>query len=164
MPLSSINGAQSPAIDTSLIDQARYTQFDPTQTVREPRQQMDGEMFMSLLVAQLTNQDPSSPMDTQEMVAQTTQLASMEQLTAMAKVQQEVFSLQQQLLTLDQRESAASMIGRIATTDGLDEEPVTGIVEAVTFSPDGEPMISIDGELHPLSSIAAVAAVADPED
>lgn len=163
MPLSSINGVQSPAIDASLIDQARYTQFDPTQTLREPRQQMDGEMFMSLLVAQLTNQDPSSPMDTTEMVAQTTQLASMEQLTTMANVQQEVLALQQQLLSIDQREAAASMIGRIATTDGLEADPVTGVVEAVTFSPEGEPMVSIGGDLHPLSSIAAVAA-ADPDD
>lgn len=38
---------------------------------------LDSEVFLKLLVTQLSNQDPSSPMNTNEMIAQTTQLASM---------------------------------------------------------------------------------------
>jgi len=41
------------------------------------KQEMDSELFMKLLVTQLRNQDPSSPMDTNEMITQTTQLATM---------------------------------------------------------------------------------------
>ena len=51
-------------------------------------------MFMNLLVTQLQNQDPSSPMDTNQMIAQTTQLAMMEKLTDMTTTSQENFSLQ----------------------------------------------------------------------
>ncbi|MDF2917484.1 MAG: flagellar hook capping protein, partial [Microbacterium sp.] len=45
-----------------------------------PKQTLDSEVFLQLLVAQMKNQDPSSPLDTNEMMAQTTQLAMMEQL------------------------------------------------------------------------------------
>ncbi|AAT88591.1 flagellar hook assembly protein [Leifsonia xyli subsp. xyli str. CTCB07] len=48
-----------------------------TQPTRQPVQTMGAEQFMHLLVVQLQNQDPTSPMDTAQMVQQTTQLAMM---------------------------------------------------------------------------------------
>lgn len=41
---------------------------------------MDQEMFLKLLTTQLANQDPMNPMDSNEMVAQQTQLAELEQI------------------------------------------------------------------------------------
>ena len=41
------------------------------------------DMFLKLLVAQLKNQDPTSPMDQKDMMAQMAQFTSVEQLTAM---------------------------------------------------------------------------------
>ena len=38
------------------------------EVTRAPKQAMDSEVFMSLLVTQLRNQDPSSPMDTNQMI------------------------------------------------------------------------------------------------
>lgn len=160
MPLSPISGAESPPMDVSYIQEAQRAGYYPSEVPREPKQEMDGEMFLSLLVTQLSNQDPGSPMDTNDMITQTTQLASMEQLTAMAAVQRELLVLQHELLTTDQREAATNLIGKVVTTDGIDGEPVTGIATAVTFSADGEPMVAIDDEPHPLSSIAAVTSVA----
>lgn len=46
-----------------------------------PQEQKD--MFLQLLVAQLKNQDPSSPMDQKDMMAQMAQFTSVEQLTNM---------------------------------------------------------------------------------
>lgn len=155
--------AAPPGIDPGLIsDAARAGQSSGAQP-RELRQQMDGEVFMNLLVTQLTNQDPSSPMDTNDMIAQTTQLASMEQLTQMGSMMGGMAEVQQQLLTMDQRMAAAGLIGQIATThDDGDGEPITGIVTGVSF--DGpEPMVAIDGEPVPYSSIAAVAAPQDDD-
>ena len=65
-----------------------------TAPTRAPKQTLDGEAFMSLLVTQLRNQDPSSPMDTNQMISQTTQLATMERLTELAGTNKEDFSLQ----------------------------------------------------------------------
>ena len=41
------------------------------------------DMFLKLLVAQLKNQDPSSPMDQKDMMAQMAQFTSVEQMTNM---------------------------------------------------------------------------------
>ena len=43
-------------------------------TTRVPKQTMDSEVFLKLLVTQLRTQDPSAPMDTNQMISQTTQL------------------------------------------------------------------------------------------
>lgn len=43
------------------------------------------DMFLQLLVAQLRNQDPSSPMDQKDMMAQMAQFTSVEQMTNMVK-------------------------------------------------------------------------------
>ncbi len=42
---------------------------------------MDANVFMTLLVAQLKNQNPSAPMDTNQMMSQTIQLSMMEKMT-----------------------------------------------------------------------------------
>jgi flagellar basal-body rod modification protein FlgD len=43
------------------------------------------DMFLKLLVAQLKNQDPTSPMDQKDMMAQMAQFTSVEQMTEMVK-------------------------------------------------------------------------------
>jgi flagellar basal-body rod modification protein FlgD len=95
---------------------------------REPKQVMDNEVFMSLLVTQLRNQDPSSPMDTNQMIGQTTQLAMMEQLTKLSTLNEENFSLQM-------RSAAAALIGKEVSYTGADgKTTVTGIATAVSFA------------------------------
>ena len=47
-------------------------------------QGLKSEDFMKLLIAQLQNQDPQSPVDTKELVTQLSQLTGVQQLTAMA--------------------------------------------------------------------------------
>ena len=58
-----------------------------------PKQELDGEAFLALLVAQLRYQDPTSPLDTSEMMAQSTQLATMEQLVTLTETSREKLSL-----------------------------------------------------------------------
>ena len=55
-------------------------------------------LVLALLVAQLRNQDPTAPMDTTEMMAQSTQMASMEQLTSLTDTSRESFALQMRRL------------------------------------------------------------------
>ncbi|WP_243230440.1 flagellar hook assembly protein FlgD [Microbacterium sp. CIAB417] len=92
-----------------------------------PKQTLDADVFMKLLVTQLSNQDPSSPMDTNEMIAQTTQLASMEQLTALAATTTESFAL-------SMRQTAAALIGQEAQYVDADGVEQSGIVSSVSFA------------------------------
>jgi flagellar hook assembly protein FlgD len=113
-------------------------------------QVMDGEMFLKLLVTQLTNQDPSSPMDTNAMISQTTQLAMMEQLTVLSDTGTEAFAL-------NMRQAATALIGQSASYQDADGKTVTGVVTKVSF--DGVvPQVTIDGKDVPLDSVDTVAS------
>src|SRR3712207_2310264 len=94
---------------------------------RTPKQTMDGEMFLSLLVTQLRNQDPSSPLDTNGMIQQTASLASMEQLTNLATLTKDGYDLQQRI-------AAASIIGTQVSYTAADGSTVSGVATSVSFS------------------------------
>ena len=113
-----------------------------------PKQKMDSEMFLQLLVTQLRTQDPSSPMNTNEMMAQTTQLASMEQLTTMTGLSEENFSLQMRI-------AAAGMIGKQVTYTADDGTQVTGTASAVSFA-EKVPTVTVNGKSVRLDVISGV--------
>lgn len=122
------------------------------EAVRNPKQTMDSEVFMHLLVTQLRNQDPSSPMDTNQMISQTTELAMMEQLTTMAGLDEENFSLQM-------RTSAAALIGRTVTYTDADGVEVTGVASSVSFV-NAVPTVTVGGKEVQLDWISGVVDAA----
>lgn len=121
-------------------------------TTRTPSQSMDSEVFMNLLVTQLQNQDPSSPMDTNQMIAQTTQLAMMEKVTEMATSSRESFSLQM-------RSSAAALVGQTVTYTMNDGTEATGIASSVSFK-DAVPQVTIGGKSIALDAVSGVTTAA----
>jgi flagellar basal-body rod modification protein FlgD len=130
-----------------------------TATVQEPvtpaapKQTLDSEVFLELLVTQLRNQDPSSPMDTTQMIAQTTQLASMEQLTTLARLTEESFSLQM-------RSAAADLLGREVSYTDADGATHTGIASAVSYA-DQVPTVTVGTERVTLDTISGVTTTTD---
>ncbi len=140
------------SVDIGAVGAAQQSQpsmYTGSAGVRNPKQDMDSETFMTLLVAQLKYQDPSSPMNTNEMMAQTAQLASMEQLTRLTTTQTESFALQM-------RSAAADLIGKQVSYLGEDNEIVTGIVDAVAYAGEVPTVIIGDKEI-PLDAVAHVA-------
>jgi len=121
------------------------------QVARDPKQTMDSEVFMHLLVTQLRNQDPSSPMDTNQMIAQTTQLAQMEKMTQMAETSTEDFSLQMRI-------AAASFVGKQVTYTGKDGVTVTGVASSVSFA-GAVPTVSVGGVNVPLDLVSGITTV-----
>lgn len=119
-----------------------------TATSRTPKQSMDSEMFLQLLVSQLKNQDPSSPMDTNAMISQTTQLAMMEQVTNNTTTGNENFSLQMRI-------SAANLVGKQVTYDDGSGTTVTGTASSVSFT-GSVPTVSVGGKDVPLDSISGI--------
>ena len=121
-----------------------------TTPVRTPKQTLDSETFMSLLVAQLRNQDPSSPMDTNQMISQTTQLAMMEKLTALSTTADENFSLQM-------RTAAAALVGQNVTYTDATGASVTGIASAVSYA-GPVPQVTVGTASVALDAISGVTA------
>ena len=117
-----------------------------------PKQTMDSEVFMALLVAQLRNQDPSSPMDTNQMMAQQTSLASLEQLTSMTNTSQEQFAL-------TMRMAAMNMVGREVSYSDADGAIVTGSATGASFV-NAVPSLTVGGKNVDLDHIVSILPTA----
>ncbi|HEY0249275.1 MAG TPA: flagellar hook capping FlgD N-terminal domain-containing protein, partial [Gryllotalpicola sp.] len=114
------------AVDPVSAASAPTSIYSPPSTDTSTSQVMDSSMFLQLLVTQLQNQDPTSPMDTNQMISQTTQLATMEKLTDMATTSQDGFALQM-------RSAAAEMIGRVVEYADADGKVQTGTAGSVAY-------------------------------
>lgn len=125
-----------------------------TPAAAAPQQQMDSAMFMKLLVTQLQNQDPSSPMDTNQMMTQTTQLSMMEKLTDLASTNQENFSLQMRM-------AAAGLVGKQVSYTGADGVDVSGTASSVSYA-GSVPQVTVDGKVIALDSISGVTSTPAP--
>lgn len=126
-------------------------QTGSTTPAAERKKTLDSEVFLKLLVTQLTNQDPSSPMNTNEMISQTTQLASMEQLTALTATSTESFAL-------SMRQTAAALIGREAQYVDADGTVKKGIVTSVSYK-GAVPLVTIGEVSIPLDAVSGVSLV-----
>ncbi|MCR2824528.1 flagellar hook assembly protein FlgD [Microbacterium sp. zg.Y909] len=115
-----------------------------------PKQSLDSEVFLHLLVTQMKNQDPSSPLDTNEMMSQTTQLAMMEQLTALSDSFSESFAL-------SMRQAAAALVGQHASYVDADGITQSGLVSKVSFE-QGVPTVTIGDASVPLDAVSGVTA------
>lgn len=99
------------------------------------------DMFLQLLVAQLKNQDPSSPMDQKDMMAQMAQFTSVEQLTNLTKAME--------TLTFNSQFSqSVGLIGKTvdyAVTTGTDTTISTSKVTAVKTTAGELQLVLEDG-------------------
>ncbi|WP_114165549.1 flagellar hook capping FlgD N-terminal domain-containing protein [Exiguobacterium sp. TNDT2] len=57
----------------------------PDQSMPKATNQYDQSMFLKLLLAQLANQDPMSPMEDREFISQMAQFSSLEQMQTISK-------------------------------------------------------------------------------
>lgn len=82
---------------------------------RNPRSVLGKEDFLKLLVAQLKNQDPQSPMNADQMAAQLAQFSSVEQLVNIAQSLDRQQQMQSSLLSEVAASGAVQTIGKVVT-------------------------------------------------
>lgn len=124
----------------------------PASAVRTPVQSMDANVFMTLLVAQMKNQNPSAPMDTNQMMSQTIQLSMMEKTTEMTTNSKEAFSLQM-------RSAAAQLVGHNVDYTLSDGTTGSGLASSVSFA-GAVPAVKVGALSIPLDSISGITAPA----
>jgi flagellar basal-body rod modification protein FlgD len=113
-----------------------------------PKKELDKDTFLQLLIAQLGNQDPSSPMDTSQMMAQTTQLGMMESLTELQASSREQFALQMRM-------ASADLVGQQVSWTDATGATKSGVVESVDYS-GSVPALKIGTEKIALDAVASV--------
>ena len=106
--------------------------------------------YMKLLITQLQNQDPTQPMDNNEMASELAQLSSLEQLENMGGT----FN---QVLTSQQTQEATSLIGKQITYFLNGETTArSGRVDGVTFS-SGTAQVTVGGQVVDMSTIQTIS-------
>jgi len=134
---------------TGTVDQAAQAAALAANASTKKSQTMDSDVFMKLLVTQLRNQDPSSPMDTNQMISQQTQLAMMEQITNQTTTGNENFSLQMRI-------AAANLVGKqVSYTDAASGASVTGTATAVSYAAS-VPTVTVNGKEVDLDVISGI--------
>lgn len=105
---------------------------------------VNSDTFLSLLVSEMTNQDPLEPTSNTEFVSQMAQFTQL--------------SYAQDSSTYAKANYAASLVGKIATAskaDGATQVTKTGVVESVVKSGKSY-LVNIDGESFDISKVTGV--------
>jgi flagellar basal-body rod modification protein FlgD len=112
-------------------------------------QGLDKDAFMKLLVAQLRYQNPLSPADGQEFMAQAAQMAMVERLDGLARAQSEAVAYQQVLLS-------SSLVGKHVGGTPVDGgDPVDGVVTGVRFH-NGVPLLKVGDKELPVTGVETI--------
>lgn len=116
----------------------------------EPRDTLGQDDFLTLLVTQLRNQDPLSPLDNEAFVAQLAQFSTVSGINA----SNEKLDRLAQLAGGDARASAPQWIGR--TVEGADS--TAGTVSAVTFAADSTLSLTLqDGRTLAATAVTRIS-------
>ncbi len=118
-------------------------------TTPTDKSQLDNAGFLKLLIAQLDNQDPSSPTDSTTILTQTTQLAQMQTLEEQISTARESFALQM-------RETAASFVGRQVTWTDANGKGQSGVVASVDYT-GSVPMLKVGDTDVALDAVQTLA-------
>lgn len=117
----------------------------PTTTKKTTLDQND---FLKLLTVQFQQQDPMSPMEDTEFIAQMAQFTALDQSKALV-TQMTALSASQGIAT------ANSYIGRQVTLNAGDDQTVTGVVSGVEVT-DGTPRLIVNDLTYDLSAVLLV--------
>jgi flagellar basal-body rod modification protein FlgD len=115
---------------------------------RKVNNQLGKDDFLKLLITQLSNQDPTNPMENTEFIAQMAQFSSLEQMTNMSTS----FTQLANMLTSSE---ATTTVGKRVEVD-LNGATISGVVEAATRG--SNPMVQINGNFYDMEKISKIYA------
>lgn len=116
-------------------------------TRKQPVKTIDKDAFLQLFIAQLKNQDPTSPQDTNAFTAQMAQFSMLEQLTNLNKEMA-------QLRRSQEMGEASALLGRQVKVQSGDDT-ISGQVEKVALVGE-EVQVFVNGTGYGLAQITEV--------
>ncbi len=117
---------------------------------------LDKNAFLQLLVSQMKNQDPLSPQDNTQFIAQLAQFSSLEQMQQLNDNVIGLAALQQSNALMSQLTQSSALLGKtVSYTDPTTQTAQSGTVDAIKVV-NGGAMLEINGHDVPLSSVLTV--------
>ena len=145
--MDSINTKMSaPELIKTDAEVNRFNKVNEKMTGIKNKQQMGKDEFLTLLIAQLSHQDPTNPMDNTEFVAQMAQFSSLEQMHNMSNGFEKIASVMH-------NNDAISTIGKTVEIE-MGTDKITGVVEKVVRGEN--PQVFVNGTFYNMEHINAV--------
>ena len=148
---------------TAMQNQTAYNQTDVGRTTNTDTS--DANMFLTLMLQQLQNQDPTQPTDNTEWLAQLAQYSTLEQMTQMNEGFEDCMSylsaLYSDIAANAEITQTLSMIGKEVTIkipaekEGEEDTVVSGIVTEASFE-DGTGKVKVNGEYYSIVNIVSI--------
>jgi flagellar basal-body rod modification protein FlgD len=113
---------------------------------KKTTQNLGKDDFIKILITQLSNQDPTAPMEDKEFIAQMAQFSSLEQMTNMAQDFSKLSGL------LASGEAMGALGKNVELADG--ERTITGVVKAV--SRGAAPQVLVDGKYYGWDQVSKI--------
>ena len=126
-------GFEPKAGQASLLEESRLTSQD----------------FLTVMVAQLRNQNPLEPQSDTDFISG---IAQFDQLASLSKISESLATM----TALSALGQASTLLGRSILADVGTETPLSGVVEVVEMR-DGEPLLVIGDHRIPTSAVLAVS-------
>lgn len=124
----------------------RFNKVNEKDTGIKNKQQLGKDEFLTLLIAQLSHQDPTNPMDNTEFVAQMAQFSSLEQMHNMSNGFEKIASVMH-------NNDAISTIGKTVEIE-MGSDKITGVVDKVVRGEN--PQVFVNGNYYSMEHINAV--------
>ena len=121
----------------------------PATTSVNRADQMDKDMFLQLLVAQMRYQDPNNPTSTTEFMSQTATFSQVEKLEQLSEQNASLLTMQRSL-------SAGALVGHTVSWTDESGATKTGTVSSVRFG-DDDPVAVVGGREVPFARLTEVS-------
>lgn len=113
---------------------------------RVQNKQLGKDDFLKLLITQLSNQDPTNPMEDTQFIAQMAQFSSLEQMTNLNKAFE-------QMSSMINSSQAANTIGKTVEID-VGDTVTRGVVEGSSMGQN--PQVIVNGMFYDLNKIKSI--------
>ena len=130
---------------------------------RNPGMKNDSNMFLTLMLKQLEQQDPTQPTDNTQWLSQLAQYSSLEQMTQMneglTKCMNYMSSMYNDMSVNSEITQTLSLIGKEVTIKDPDDpagaKKITGVVTEANFA-DGTGKVKVGDNFYSIANILAV--------
>jgi flagellar basal-body rod modification protein FlgD len=142
MPSRNLSAAERAQVEEVVNTANKANQIEG----RKIKQTMDKDDFLTLLVTQLKNQDPSAPMEDKQFIAQMAQFSQLEQMNNMTVEFQKLSAMMSSA-------QAVNVLGRQVEIDDKGKL-VTGTVSRVTSGL--YPQVLVNGQYYDYQNVTSV--------
>lgn len=153
------------SIANQITNMQNQTALNKTTSERKANTENDSNMFLTLMLQQLQNQDPTQPTDNTQWLSQLAQYSSLEQMTQMNTGLKDcmdyVSALYSEMTTSSEISQTLSMIGKEVIINVPDEKDptkfaeVSGTVQEANFK-DGTGKIKVNNEYYSIANVISV--------